>query len=61
MIDIILYFRDNPLDWTTIVVLFVIFLAFEVFSEIVAELVARPGINKIKEIIRAKIHIKERD
>jgi hypothetical protein len=56
LIDIILYFKDNPLDWITIVMLFGIFLAFEIFSEIVAELVARPSINKVKEIIRAKIH-----
>ncbi|KKM80473.1 hypothetical protein LCGC14_1339570 [marine sediment metagenome] len=59
MIDIILYFKENPLDWIAIAVLFVIVLVFEVFSEIVAELVARPGINMIKGWFRAKIHPKD--
>ena len=58
--DIILYFLENPPDITSVAVLLLIYLGFEVLSEIIAEYVARPVFDKFrpdKRIKKVKVHI----
>ena len=49
--DIVIYFIENGIDVGSLFLLFGFLLVFEVFSEIVAELVARPLMNKVKSWI----------
>ena len=50
--DIVIYFIENGIDWGSLVILVGVLFIFEVFSEIVAELVARPLMNKVKSWYR---------
>ena len=52
--DIILYFLENPPDITSVAVLLLIYLGFEVLSEIIAEYVARPVFDKFRPDQRIK-------
>ncbi len=46
--DIIIYFIENGIDLTSLVILFGVFIVFEIVGEIIAEIVARQLINTVK-------------
>jgi hypothetical protein len=52
--DILIYFLDNPPDILSLIVLFGVYLLFEILGEIIAEFFARPVFDKFKPDQRIK-------
>lgn len=56
--DIILYFISNPPDLTSVLLLFGVYLIFEVLGEIIAEFLARPVFDKLRPDQKIKkVHV----
>lgn len=52
--DLVLYFIDHGVDWSSLAILLIIYVGLEIVGEFIAEIAARPLVTKVRDWMNRK-------